>query len=408
MAYLDRLREGRYTTPSGNLFVFEFSSLERSGEKKAAIHELPQQNTPEVQDLGNKAQRFPITAIFSDANYDITADAFAAGLSEKGAGFLQHPRWGDMQALPLTWKQSEDFVDGMGRATFEIEFLRIDETRFPISSASLEGGLKEQLDTAQAAASASFVISYGPVNAADLAACKKGMTNCSTDILTQLKEQIAADADLASDITGKVTQFNATIDTLAADPQAMADSILEICRLPGTVDTGIRNKIDSYSAALSNTIAQIPESISQSAGVFLRIFGISSGVVESSLVGSLTDRSDAVAAAQAVQDALALAQTASESAEVTGYFVPADVLAQVRAMMAAAAALLLEKAFSLRTARKLVLQGDRTPLDLIYELAKPADGTDLEGKLDEFITQNRLGGEMLLVIPAGTEVSFYA
>ena len=408
MAYLDRLREGRYTTPSGNMFTFFFDGLERGGEKKAAVHELPQQNTPEVQDLGNRAQRFPITATFYGADYDLTADAFAAGLSEKGPGTLQHPRWGDMQALPLTWKQSENFIDGMGRAVFEIEFLRVDDVRFPTSSMSIEGALQQQLDDAQATATESFITSYGPVNAADLAACKKGMTDGATDIVAQTKAVIAKSAEVSAEVNEALTKFNATIDFLATDPQALADGILNLTRMPAQVDASIRGKIEAFTGALTNTIVSIPGSISQSAGVFLRMFGLSEGIVESSLTGSLMDRADAVGAAQAVQDAMAVVQAGAEGTEATGYFVPADVLAQVRAMMAAAAALLLEKAFSLRTARRIVLTGDRNPLDLVSELGGPySDGDTLETALDEFIAQNALAGERLLSIPAGTEVAFY-
>jgi hypothetical protein len=38
----------------------------------------------------------------------------------------------------------------------------------------------------------------------------------------------------------------------------------------------------------------------------------------------------------------------------------------------------------------------------------PASGDDLEAALDAFIAQNKLGGDALLLIPAGREVAYYA
>ena len=408
MSYLDRLRTCRYQAPSKTEYELKFSELARSGEKKAAIHELPQQNTPEVQDLGNKAQRFVLQAFIDGPDYDWTADAFVVGLSEKGPGILTHPRWGDMFVLPLSWHQSENFVDGMGRATFDIEFIRVADQKFPTSVRSIESELQFAGSEAQDSATASFVATFAPAGAVDLAACKDAVTGGASDFASQLQAQISYDTDIASQVTAKVAEITSTIDTLMVDPQNLAESVLTLCGLPANVYTSISSKITGYGTALANVILKIPQTIAQSALSFLWIFGLTDGIAQSAIEGTFKDRKDAVAAAQAVQDAMASAQGGAEGTEGTGYFVPADVLAQVRAMMAAAAALLLEKTFSLRIARKITLTADRTPLDLISELKSPADAETLETALDEFIAQNALAGELLLMIPAGTEIAYYA
>ena len=76
MPYLDRLREAGYRSPSGVEFIFQFQDLERTGSKKAPIHEFPQQDLPEVQDLGQAAVHFGIKAVFTGEDYDLTADDF--------------------------------------------------------------------------------------------------------------------------------------------------------------------------------------------------------------------------------------------------------------------------------------------------------------------------------------------
>jgi hypothetical protein len=62
----------------------------------------------------------------------------------------------------------------------------------------------------------------------------------------------------------------------------------------------------------------------------------------------------------------------------------------------------------LRAAQRVTLTRDSTPLDLVWELMAPASGDDLEAALDAFIAQNKLGGDALLLIPAGREVAYYA
>jgi hypothetical protein len=83
-------------------------------------------------------------------------------------------------------------------------------------------------------------------------------------------------------------------------------------------------------------------------------------------------------------------------------------MAALKASLVSAAALLLEKSFALRAARRVTLTRDCTPLDLVWELMKPASGDDLEAALDQLIKQNKLGGDDLLMIPAGREVAYYA
>lgn len=410
MSYLDRLRSCRYRSPSGAEFELAFTEVMRSGAKKAAVHEFPQADTPEIQDLGNQGQRFPLRAEFSGQNYDLTADAFVQALSEAGAGTLLHPRWGDIRAVPLTWKQSETFVDGMGRAEFEVEFARTDETLFPISEKAIELQMADSLDAISESASGGFA-AYDPENAMDAAASKAVLTDGLTRFRTQMQAIVAQNAEVATEFDRVFASVVDGFDTVILDPSAAAASVISLMRLPATVESGITAKINGYSAVVDSLAASFDlSSGAQAMMAVLQLLGLGLGLADSATVGSLADREDAADAAGATQDATTALVEAVEAVEaaVSGYMTDAAIMAALRAALAQAAALLLEKAFSLRAARRVTLTRDSTPLDLVYELLAPESAEEMETALDEFIAQNRLAGDMILMVPAGTEVAYYA
>ncbi len=100
MSHFDRLSELLYTSPSGKEFRPLWDDLERSGGKKAAVHELVGLNVASVQDLGNSAKKYPLSLYFTGENYDLTADGFYKALEEKGRSVLSHPRWGNLTSSP--------------------------------------------------------------------------------------------------------------------------------------------------------------------------------------------------------------------------------------------------------------------------------------------------------------------
>ncbi|KKL23760.1 hypothetical protein LCGC14_2422150, partial [marine sediment metagenome] len=254
MSYLDRLRTAKYTSPSGSEFAFKFNDLKRSSSKKAAVHELPQQDDPSVQDLGNTAVRFAIEAFFSGENYDQVADSFWDALAEKGPGVLQHPRWGDLSVLPLTYAQSEGFVDGMRQARFEIEFVRVGEIAYPTTIVQTEASIEDSLDTAGEATGEAFGAQFDPESAADTAAAKDTIGDSLAAFSENISGIIAENEKLSEEIKRLTAEIENTLDTLILDPIVMAQSYVHLFRTPGRMATSITKKIDGYGAMLKNLL----------------------------------------------------------------------------------------------------------------------------------------------------------
>jgi prophage DNA circulation protein len=123
MSYIDRIERLTYQSPKRKTFDLEFDDLARNIQRKTAINEFPYQNIANVQDLGMGNLKIPIRCYISGNDYDLEADRFFKALNEQGSGILDHPRWGSIDVIPINITQSESFIDGLGRAIFEIEFV---------------------------------------------------------------------------------------------------------------------------------------------------------------------------------------------------------------------------------------------------------------------------------------------
>lgn len=405
MSFLDRLRSARYRSPSGAEFEFLFSELSRAGGKKAATHELPQQDYAEVQDLGNTATRFPLSIFFQGADYDRTADAFYAALEERGPGILLHPRWGDLNVQPLTFLQKEQFVDHARVATFEIEFIRVITPTYPFSAAQLEEQIGSKMDDLEDTQVAAFADNFSPESAADLIKTKDDLVGSAQTLHDKIAGVIAAAGETATDFEQQFNDFIRDVDELAQDAPALGEAFINLVRTPARVAVGIWQKIIGFGACLQTLISEIvPTTSTQAASKTMQVAAVGSALAESCLAGTVNTRAEAVAIAETIKQALADGLVSIEDSEssVDGYDAARDVLSQLKAILDDASALMLERSFSLRIERRIVLQSERTPLDLVYDFYGEIDS------LDDFIEQNHLRGEELFLIPRGREVAYYA
>ena len=401
MSYLDRLREGSYISPSGAEFTFQFDELGRSGAKKAAVHELPQQDIASVQDLGGSAVHFALKIYFSGRDYDQVADAFWKALGERGPGTLRHPRWGDVPALALTYSQAESFVEGMGQAVFEVDFVHVPSASIRVAT-NTSAAIKSAARAASAKAAEAFERHFEIPFLADLSACKDRVLKTVRSYQATMLKIVGSSKEIAQQFQGQVTAVENQIDTLIESPEDLATSIISLIALPATTTGGIIDKIAAYAASLAALPADEPASASQAAIATLVVLSISAEAAEAAASGVLSSRAEALAAHDAVEDIFSSACEAIENYERrTSYVTDPEAMQLLIALTAQVAAYLLEASFSLRVERRVILEGAATPLELVYRFYGSLDG------LDEFCDQNHLQGDMIFIVPSGTEVRYY-
>jgi prophage DNA circulation protein len=416
--YQDRLRQARYRSPGGAEFTLQFDDVSRSGSKKAAIHELPQQDKADIQDLGNNSDRFPMSVYFTGDDFDQTADAFFSALRERGPGSLQHPRYGDIPVLPLTWTQSESWTDGLGRADFKIEFIRVQtDVVFPITAVSATTAVANLADVATLEANLAAVAEFDPISAADISVIKDGISGFLADYQAAFAEIIAVSESIQAEVNGIVNEITGTIDQLIAAPAALFASLTRLATLPARIVANIKSKVDSYSNFITQLANSIPKSYAQAVQTVQTVQVMLAGAAVASTVGTISTRRAAVDSAAALE---AMANTATlifEQAESTAFVITSAstppeyrpdgaVIAQLTEAVEVARAAIVERSYSLRAEYTRRIDAERTPLDLVAEFYGDQIA-DIDAVLDEFIRTNDLQNGEIIVIPAGREVIYY-
>lgn len=407
------IRQARYISPSGASIVMQFDDVERSSGKKIAVHELPQQNIPIVQDQGNQARRYPFACYFSGENAYTQADALDAALSEIGPGTFEHPMFGNLDVLASTWAESRKLVDGLGRVDFSIEFVQAPKIK-PLSASTPLSKAETVIDKTNTAINTSIsdaAQSFSPSNAADKVASKNRVLAAVKSFGDAFRDVTSKVSDVSTSISRQARTITNTIDDLIEAPLELFNALATLSRTPATIVASISSKLDAYREQALAITAAVPASYAQAIASVESLFYALGGACEASTVGDLSSRSNAIAASDAMGTIIETVLTYIEAAEVAipGYHPNPDILVEFIDAASKARSSLLERAFSLRSERRITLDVETTPFNLIAQFyGDTADSVpDLDAALDNFISINHLIGCETCLVPAGREVVYY-
>jgi len=407
LSYRDRLRQFEYTAPDGSLHTLQFTELSRSGGKKAPVTEFPQQDQGAVQDLGQTTPRYPISGFIAGADYDQSADEFWRALTQAGPGTLNHPRWGVIEVLPVSIEQTEQFVNGAGRAVFDVEFVQTEpaQLEYPrtaeLTAQSVIGGL--ELTEASILSDLEGVEVTDPRQKAGL----KEQVLGGLDAVTGAFDKVTGISDdVQSSIRGTVSEITRNIDSLVAAPQDLVESLLGLYRTPADVITDIRSKIGGYSAILEtfagsarNTTERYGELFGLINGAQAQAIGVSAA--QASVSGTAETRATNTGAIDDLSGITGQLFGLLEDIGSDGY----ESSRATRQTMTASLRALIDRSLDLPAERVYLTPGDLTPIELVWRLY--GEGADLEAMLNRIIGYNNLQGSQLLIVPRSTEVRWY-
>lgn len=403
MSFRDRLAPLSYISPSGKSHALLYDSLERSSSKRLAIHERPGQAGALFQDLGQSPLRYPVDCYIAGADYDLAADAFAKALDEPGRGTLESPRWGALSVFPVTFSQSEDFVDGERVAYFKIDFVHAPPETSVIGVDTTAAAILSGADVAAAANATTWITK----TAADLARLKRDATRAIGKFNNALQSIANTPDAIRAEINAAAKSLERTMDTIIESPVELCRGITALVRLPAQVVASAEAKLGSYRAMILDAISTLAGATpAQAAMASATLIALDIASTEAAASGTLYSRDDAVKAAALAASNYTTVLATLEALSVTDYYADAELLALLAAQHAALSAYLLDQSFTLRIERRLILDADRNPYELVVELRGPQ--VDLDAAVDELVSYNHLGGDALLVIPRGTEIRYYA
>lgn len=412
MSWNDRIQVAAYTAPSGNRFEFLYENVSVEVDKKTAAFIFPEKDGAYIQDLGRAGRRFPFTLFFSGENYDTLSDEFLLALEEKGAGKLEHPKYGDRIVVPTgTITRRDDLTTAGNQAAFSVSFSEtIEEITFPTSAAVasdeiIESANEFQENTATESAEALTVDNANEGAALqNVAGDSVGFIEGS---LNSLKEKTAA-INAAFDTVKSAYEEN--VKNVLEDAAGVLEQAILLTRIPGQIETFINDQFNSYTSMIDNLIATAGISDGSNNPKNEYIYkNVMAGAAltalcEGSLNSIIDSRVQAVEASEAILDLYDnITAWQDENITALGLIDTGASFSDLSSIMSQTALFLVNESFSLPNERREILQNDRNVIEYLASV-----GLDVETDLDEFIQVNKLTADEIEILPAGFEVLYYA
>jgi hypothetical protein len=284
MNWQDKIRQGKYTSPSGKEIIFGYEKGSRDTELKTGTYTFPSRNGARVQHQGAGATTFPITAIFSGASCMDDADAFEAALIETETGELQHPVYGTVKVKPVgNIKRDDDLVSTLNESRVTVTFTRHitddEEAAEEVTAAAIEESTEAFTDAAaEDFAEAIAAVEAGP-------ALGSALEEQAQSMIDALEPIAAADKNAFAEFLTSARELKSQIQSLykkgiAAAQKAesvyvkalnIARLTLRIMKLPSRLAVSLSEKIRGYSmltATLINQFGNDPFAVKKINGAF--------------------------------------------------------------------------------------------------------------------------------------------
>jgi hypothetical protein len=429
-SWSDRIREAAWTSPSGTRILFDYEEVSRETEKRGKAFEFPGVNDAYVQQGGFGPRRCPIRAIFSGNDCDRIATAFEKAVLESGVGKLDHPLYGSFKATTLgTVSRKDDLVGALNMSTVEVTFWSTTGVVYP-STTSDPGN---EIDAALAGFDVAAAQRFSDAVSLPGAIQKSGLLASVRKLLGGVSAGLQSIADATSSVNREFRDIQSTVnfglDVLVGQPLLLAQQIGNLITAPARALAGIEDRLDGYSDFAHSMFdspqghpeiglehgSDIASRVTRIANDFhttdlFALYGVA-GAVLSVNSATFTSKPQALSAAVAILTLLDEANDWRDAgfsalggvAAIGGYQVDTgESIVALRDAVALAAGFLVQLSFTLVAEKRIVLDRDRTIVDLCAELYGSVDD-----RLDFLIATNDLTGSEILELPRGREILYY-
>lgn len=433
-----RLQPASYKSPTGTTIKFQYVDVSREFELRGTSFEFPQVNDAYVQRKGFGARKYPLTCYFSGDDCDRIATAFEAALCEPGQGTLNHPIYGTLKnVVPFgTVQRTDALTTAANQVVVTVTFWTTTGAVYPNADPATQNEIATGIDGFNVEAAQAFnthmklgkaALRFGAI------ATIKGFLKKVSDAMSVVSNSTTA---IRREMQDGFDALNFGMDVLIGQPLLLAQQVLNLIHAPARALAGIESRLDGYGRLITDVVgspaAKPGESFGSGTSLLQRrdavgndfhvadLFALSA--VSGSILAAATrpapgapatfkTRTQAIAAA----DAIALqvdAVVASRDAGFAALAGIADVsdsridtgesIQALQSIAALAVGFLVQTSFGLQPERTVVIDRDRTILDLSAELYDQVDE-----KLDLIIDTNNLSGDEILELKGGRSIVYF-
>ena len=435
MSYVERIELLTYQSPKRKTFDLEFDDLARNIQRKTAINEFPYQNIANVQDLGMGNLKIPIRCYISGSDYDLEADRFFKALNEQGSGILDHPRWGSIDVIPINITQSESFVEGLGRAIFEIEFIQYfpDANNYPEKIYSffkdvfnlvtsivdfafqlIDTILTIETDLRRVARTGRRIVGSVVSETKRVETRFKGISDRWKEDTRNNFVNSTFDPANKFSVGGRERQdlFNKNLrvfqEYIEDNPDlVISEAVKQLNNLARTEqDPDI--KVSQLAKSFTDTLDFIESKFDD---VNMNDFeaningynaiAYTLAMSEKLINTNFTTRGEAIQIIDTLSERREKLKIIYDKVIQKNGNLDYDILLQVYNSISLSQRQILNLSLQLPTEKNFILEKDTSPIEMVYSITGNID------RLDELISYNNLQGKNILVIPKGTSIRFY-
>lgn len=244
---------------------FLVEASDRSGGRRAVVHEFPLRDDPFVEDLGRKARTFRVDGYVIGDDYLTQKNALIDALeSTAGPGEVILPFWGGraIRAICVSLSVRETRADG-GMATFAIEFAETPaQAPVPVEVVDAAEQVADSADEAITATDAEFQESYDVTGLPSFAitSAETALTSAAAALESTLAPVITDTQELA-EMTGRIAVLTAQAASLVRQPAEVLTEFRAI--ITGLVETAasapgavVDALVESYTADLGQVVIE--------------------------------------------------------------------------------------------------------------------------------------------------------
>ncbi|WP_297285450.1 DNA circularization N-terminal domain-containing protein [uncultured Brachyspira sp.] len=415
MSWEDRLLEASYISPSGIPFNFLYEDVSYEFDKKTTSFIFPDIDGAYVQDMGVGENRYPLNIIFCGENYDLEADRFIKALKEKGRGTLIHPKYGIKKVVPFgTIKRNDGIVNNANQCIFEIIFIE-DNIR---TDNSLLGSISNIIDKIQNCvdvyaqyASFNFVKTFAVTSVGELITIRDIATQSFTDVFNQISYIAGINDDYDSILKLLNDSFIDTINEIGNKPINAINMLMSAMLIPAQIPNyDVSSKLDIFENLINPKLKTKYNKSIYDANIANTNFAIdkvfmytaAAGMCQSVIYSEIKTRDKALEINDRINNNYNNIQrwlddnikSLSFTDDESDYNNILELISQTKNY-------LVNNAFNLSSANKIILDEDRNIFELVSELYGSLEN------IDDFISLNKLNIQEIEILPKGKEIVYY-
>lgn len=217
-----RRRPKKFRTASFRNVKFKVEAYDVDLGRRNVLHEYPDRDEPNSEDLGRKARVYPVEAYVIGSSYEKERDALIKAIEKKGPGSLVHPYLGTKDVIVTSCRVSERNNE-LGVARFSLTFQEAGKKLYPKagtdSLSSIAGSALGLLGAAESAFSKGFSILSAP---AFLVESAQEKLDSFADLIEERTAGIQATTAALADLSYSIRNLKADALYLLARPGQLA------------------------------------------------------------------------------------------------------------------------------------------------------------------------------------------